>query len=80
MLIVLLLVGLALIPLWGLVDARTRPAWVWEQAGQSKQSWSVALAVSLFLSLAGAIVGIFYLAAVRNELAAVQRKRPPPVS
>lgn len=80
MLIVLVLVGLALVPLWGLIDALLRPDWVWQRAHQSKRAWCAGLAVSLFLTIAGAIVGIFYLAAIRTDLAAVQRRTPPPVS
>ena len=76
MLILLLLAGLALIPLWGLIDARLRPDWVWQQARQSKRAWTVGLAISLVLSLAGAIVGIMYLAAIRTDLAAIQRQGP----
>jgi len=79
-LIALVLIGLALIPLWGLVDALTRPGWVWQKARQSKRAWSVGLAISLFLTVAGAIVGIFYLAAIRRDLVAIQRRTPPPVS
>jgi len=74
--LLLLLAGLALIPLWGLIDARLRPDWVWQRARQSKRAWSVSLAICLFLSLAGAIVGIFYLAAIRKDLAAIQRQGP----
>jgi hypothetical protein len=65
----LLVIGVGSVALWvwGLVDAATRPEWVFQRAGSNKVMWIVLIAVL------GVIAAIVYLLAVRPRLASVQQ-------
>src|SRR5690348_15953461 len=51
---------------WGIIDAATRPDWVFERARSSKVMWIVLIAVL------GVIAAVIYLLAVRPRLVSVQ--------
>ena len=59
-------VGSVALWIWGLIDAATRPDWVFERGQSSKVMWVVLIAVL------GAIPAIIYLASVRPRLVSVQ--------
>ncbi len=68
------IMGLALfaIWIWGLVDAATRPDWLYQRTGSSKVLWVILIVV---LGIVGSAI---YLMAVRPKLVSVQG--PPTTS
>jgi hypothetical protein len=71
----MLLFGFVL-PIWGIVDAATRPDPVWTAAGQNKVLW-IVLQIVL-----GALGAIIYFVAIRPKLVAPTgpSNYPPPPS
>ena len=69
LILLMLLFGFVL-PIWGIVDAATKPDHVWAAAGQSKVLWII---LQIVLGTLGAII---YFAAIRPKLVAA----PPPQS
>ncbi|HEV3363988.1 MAG TPA: hypothetical protein VG795_07585 [Acidimicrobiia bacterium] len=63
-LILLMMLALFVIPIWGIVDAATKPDAAWTAAGQSKVLWIV---LQLVLGILGAII---YFVAIRPKLVA----------
>ncbi len=61
------------IPVWGLLDAASRPDWAWERVDQNKVRWIFlqALGVAPFLII-GFVCSVFYLAAIRPKLRSAQ--------
>jgi predicted membrane channel-forming protein YqfA (hemolysin III family) len=59
------------LPIWGLVDAATRPDAVWAASGQSKVVW---LILQVLLWTLGALI---YFIAIRPKLVAASAARPP---
>jgi F0F1-type ATP synthase membrane subunit c/vacuolar-type H+-ATPase subunit K len=76
-LIVVFAAGLPLVCLgltvWALVDASARPDAAWQQAGQTRTTWIVLLAVGIVFCLLGLVVAIIYLTTIRPQLMG-----PPP--
>ena len=68
LILIFLVIGVGSVALWvwGLVDAASRPEWVFQRGGSNKVMWIVLIAVL------GAIAAIVYLLSVRPRLAAVQ--------
>lgn len=58
--------------IWGIVDAAMRPDPVWQRAGQNKVLWVVLQVAGLFVCLAGLILSLVYLLAIRPQLARSQ--------
>ena len=75
LILLMLLVGFVL-PIWGIVDAATRPDPVWAATGQNKVLW-IVLQIVL-----GALGAIIYFAAIRPKLVAAKAppNYPPPPS
>jgi hypothetical protein len=60
------------VPIWGIIDAASRPDKQWEGIGNSKGLWIVLMELGAFLCLPlGLIVSIYYLAVMRPKLEAV---------
>jgi hypothetical protein len=55
------------IPLWAVVDAVSRPASAFYDAGSNKTAWIIVLIVTLFLGF-GFFLGSFYLISVRRKV------------
>lgn len=70
LLIVLLLLGSVVLPLWGLVDAARRPDGQFQAAGQNKTLWIVLNALGLLVWGFGAVVALVYLLVIRPKVAA----------
>ena len=68
LILLMLLVGFVL-PIWGIVDAATKPDHLWTATGQNKVLW-IVLQIVL-----GALGAIIYFAAIRPKLVA---PTPPP--
>ena len=64
--IILFVLALLLLPVWGVIDAATRPDRVWHAADQNKIVWVLVI---LFLPIAGSIA---YFAVIRLRLKSVQ--------
>ena len=62
LIVILIGVGSMALWVWGIIDAATRPDWVFERARSSKVLWIVLIAVL------GVIAAIIYLLAVRPRL------------
>jgi len=60
------------IAVWALLDAASRPAWVWALARRSRVAWMVAAMVSVPLVFAGLPIVGYYLLTVRPTLRAVE--------
>ncbi len=65
LLIVIVLLGFVVLPLWGIIDAAMRPESQWTAASQNKVAW---ILLQVFLGIAGAAV---YFLAIRPKLVAV---------
>jgi Protein of unknown function (DUF2516) len=61
-----------------LIDAASRPAWAWEQAGQNKTLWIVLFAVGIFCGLVGLVAAVIYATSIRPRVVAAQGSPPPP--
>jgi hypothetical protein len=59
--------------LWGIVDAAGRPAHAWSAAGQSKAAWIALQAAGLVFCVAGFVLSVVYLAAIRPKVRAGER-------
>lgn len=68
--VVLLFLGAAALWIWAIVDAASRPDWVFEQAGSNKALWIILVVV---LGIIGALI---YLAAIRPGLVRAQTAGP----
>ena len=66
--LILIVIGVGSMALWvwGIIDAATRPDWVFERARSNKVLWIVLMAV------VGAIAAVIYLLSVRPRLISVQ--------
>ncbi len=77
--IALLLAVLAAIPLsvtiWALLDAARRPQWAWALAGRSQVAWMAAIMFAALTLVGGLLVSGWYLARVRQEIAAAEDGR-----
>ena len=71
LLILVLLLGSVVLPLWGLVDAARRPDEEFRAAGQNKTLWIVLNALGLLVWGFGAVVALVYLLVVRPKVADV---------
>lgn len=71
LLILLLLLGSVVLPLWGLVDAARRTDASFHAAGQNRTLWIVLNALGLLVWGFGAVVALVYLLVVRPKVAAV---------
>lgn len=60
--------------LWGIVDAAGRPADAWYAAGQSKAAWIALQAVGLVFCVAGFVLSVVYLVAIRPKVRAADRR------
>ena len=78
----LLILSLGVVPfallVWGIVDAASRPAWAWQQAGQKQTLWIVLMVVGLFMCVVGAALALVYLLAIRPQVASQQIGGPHP--
>jgi hypothetical protein len=61
-LIILLIAGFVILPIWGIIDAAMTPDDAWARASQSKLVWVV---VQIFL---GALGTAIYVLAIRPKL------------
>jgi hypothetical protein len=61
-----------------LVDAASRPAWAWEQAGQNKTLWIVLFVVGIPCGLVGLVAAVIYASSIRPRVVAAQGSAPPP--
>ena len=66
LIVVVIGVGSMALWVWGIIDAASRPDWVFERARSSKVLWIVLIAVL------GVIAAVVYLLAVRPRLISVQ--------
>jgi hypothetical protein len=58
-------------PIWSLADAATRSQADFERIGQSRSTWILLLLLGIFcFAIVGAVLGIYYLTAVRPKLRA----------
>jgi hypothetical protein len=64
LIIIFVLLVFVVLPVWGIIDAATKPESVWAAAGQNKLVWVV---VQIFLGVLGAAV---YFLAIRPKLKA----------
>ncbi len=64
--LVVLLVAVV-VPLWAVVDAASRPAGAFYDAGSNKTTWVVVIAVAWFFGL-GFFLGGFYLLFTRPKV------------
>jgi hypothetical protein len=64
LIIIILVLGFMVLPVWGIVDAAMRPDSVWEAAGQNKLVWVL---IEIFLWPLGAAI---YFIAIRPKLKA----------
>lgn len=81
----LITIALLLAALWGLIDAATRRAEVYEAAGKlTKKGWLLLLVIALGMELlfpgylglfVGAVITIVYFVDVRPAVAALTRRR-----
>lgn len=75
--LLLVLLPLVLLPLavvvWGLADAAGRPASAWRAAGENKTLWVALQAAGLVVFLAGVVLSVVYLAALRPRVRAAQQ-------
>ena len=71
LIIIVIMLAFAVIPIWGLIDAATRPAGVWNAAGQSKVLWII---LQFVLGILGALI---YFLAIRPRLQAIEEGRRP---
>jgi hypothetical protein len=81
----LLLVGVAVlvaslaVTVWAIFDACRRPEAAWRRIGQSRLCWvGVLLAGWLVTGVAGLVLALLYLGAVRPRLLAAERDQPQP--
>jgi len=72
--LLILLIGVVpfAVIVWGILDAAMRPDPVWQRAGQSKVLWVALQVAGLFVCLAGLILSLVYLFAIRPQLARYQ--------
>lgn len=66
LIVILIGVGSTALWVWGIIDAATRPDWVFERARSSKVLWIVLIAAL------GVIAAVIYLLSVRPRLISVQ--------
>jgi hypothetical protein len=72
-LLILSLVPLGLV-IWTVVDALSRPEWVWQRTGQNRTVWIAVPVVGLiFCGLVSLVMAIVYLASIRPQLIAAQQ-------
>lgn len=64
LLIIFIIIGSLVLPIWGIIDAAVRPDAVWAAAGQNKIVWVL---VQIFLWTLGAVI---YFIAIRPKLVA----------
>jgi hypothetical protein len=62
LIILFMVLAFVVLPVWGIIDAATKPESVWAAAGQNKIVWVV---VQIFLGALGAAV---YFLAIRPQL------------
>jgi high-affinity K+ transport system ATPase subunit B len=68
-LLIVFIVMLAL-PLWAVIDALSRPAVAFHGAGFNKTAWLIVLLVATIVLGIGAVLGAYYLVAVRRKVQA----------
>jgi hypothetical protein len=75
----LLILGLVILGLviWVVVDASSRPEWVWQRTGQNRVVWiAVPLVGLVFCGVVSLVMAIVYLASIRPQLIAAQQGSP----
>jgi len=70
LLVLLVVLGFLVFPVWGIIDAAIRPDAAWAAAGQSKVVWVL---VQIFLWVIGSAV---YFVAIRPKLKVYGEGRP----
>ena len=72
--LLILLIGVVpyAVILWGIIDAAMRPDPAWQRAGQNKVLWVALQVAGLFVCLAGFVLSLVYLLAIRPQLARQQ--------
>ena len=68
--ILLVLAATLLLPVWGVVDAATRPEQAFTAAGQNKTLWIILNGAGILVCGVGAVLAVVYLAAIRPRVAA----------
>jgi uncharacterized membrane protein len=71
LLIILIMLAFIVLPIWGIIDAATKPDHVWAAAGQNKILWIV---LQFVLGTLGALI---YFLAIRPKLQAAPGPTPP---
>ena len=69
-----------LLCLIGFFDAKRRPDWAWQVAGQNKTLWVVLDVLGFIFGMglyAGLIIGVIYFSAIRPKVALAQKGGAP---
>jgi sodium-dependent phosphate cotransporter len=70
----LLAAVLVALPVWGVIDAVSRPPYQWERVGESRTRWTILMAATAPLGI-GFLVALSYFVRVRPQLAAAELVR-----
>lgn len=73
---VLFLLAPAILAVWALADAATRPDWAFVAAGRKKVLWVILTASAFVVPLVGLLPSIVYLLAIRPKVQRAQTLQP----